>query len=143
MGSCPTHYEGGYDIFRAAGFAGSGVLAGDAEVLFDRAEPLVDLFQQRLDRIRRLPPGLRTTGNPDLPWNVGDIVVVFGPSLKLHDHLIRRRSKFAPSLSRTVDGDAVTLADQPEQEVSGADVVMAQLQGLPQRQLQALLRPEA
>jgi hypothetical protein len=38
-------------------------------------------------------------------------------------------------------GDALALTDQPEQDVLGADVVVAELQRLAQRQLEHLLRP--
>ena len=38
-------------------------------------------------------------------------------------------------------GDALVLADEPEQDVLGADVVVAQRQRLAQRQLEHLLRP--
>ncbi len=38
-------------------------------------------------------------------------------------------------------GDALTLADQAEQDVLGSDVVVPQLQRLAQRELQDLLRP--
>src|SRR6266511_4877684 len=44
-------------------------------------------------------------------------------------------------LGQDLGGDAVTPADQAEQEVLGADVVVAQLQRLPQRQVEDLLGP--
>src|SRR5690606_33511422 len=42
-------------------------------------------------------------------------------------------------LDQHLGGHALALADQPQQDVLGADVVVAQLQRLPQRQLQHLL----
>ena len=45
----------------------------------------------------------------------------------------------APELLQHLGGDALALADQPEQDVLGADVVVAELQRLAQRQLEDLL----
>jgi len=36
-------------------------------------------------------------------------------------------------LAQDLDGDAVALADEAEQDVLGADVIVVQLEGLPER----------
>ena len=46
-----------------------------------------------------------------------------------------------PELGQDLGGDTLALADEAQQDVLGADVVVAQLQGLAQRQLEHLLRP--
>ena len=51
----------------------------------------------------------------------------------------RTRLRSAPSLTQHLGGDALALADQAEQDVLGADVVVAELQRLAQRQLEHLL----
>jgi len=43
-------------------------------------------------------------------------------------------------LLQDLRADAVTLPDQPEQDVLGADVVVMQLKGLAERELKNLLR---
>src|ERR1700722_15065805 len=80
--------RGGSDFCGPAGFAGFGVLAGDAEVPLDRAQPLVDLLQPRLDRTGRLPPDLRTTKSLNVRWPAEDGPVVVGLGLQFCDHLI-------------------------------------------------------
>jgi hypothetical protein len=45
----------------------------------------------------------------------------------------------APSFDQHLRGDALALADEAEQDVLGADVVVAELQRLAQRQLEDLL----
>src|SRR5204862_3123898 len=44
-------------------------------------------------------------------------------------------------LLQDLGGHALALADEPEEDVLGADVVVPELKGLPKRQLQHLLRP--
>ena len=51
----------------------------------------------------------------------------------------RTRLRSAPSLMQHLGGDALALADQAEQDVLGADVVVAELQRLAQRELEDLL----
>ena len=55
------------------------------------------------------------------------------------DHLLADPVGVSAQLDQHLRGDALALADQAEQDVLGADVVVAQLQRLPQRQLQHLL----
>ncbi len=49
--------------------------------------------------------------------------------------------QLGPELLEHLGGDAFALADEAEEDVLGADVVVAQLQRLTQRQLEDLLRP--
>ena len=53
----------------------------------------------------------------------------------------RTRDRSAPELHQHLGGDALALADEAEQDVLGADVVVAELQRLTQRQLEDLLGP--
>ena len=53
----------------------------------------------------------------------------------------RTRFEVGAELDEHLGGDAFALADQAEQDVLGADVVVAELQRLAQRQLEDLLRP--
>src|SRR3712207_9387583 len=55
--------------------------------------------------------------------------------------MIRRppRSTLFPYTTLFRSGDALALTDEPEQDVLGADVVVAELQRLAQRQLEDLL----
>ena len=55
----------------------------------------------------------------------------------------RTRARSAPRLDEHLGGDALALAHEAEEHVLGADVVVAELQGLAQRQLEDLLRPRA
>ncbi len=57
---------------------------------------------------------------------------------KLDDRLAHL-VQFGPELLQHLGGHALALADQAEEDVLGADVVVAQLQGLAQRQLEDLL----
>ena len=52
----------------------------------------------------------------------------------------RTRDEIGAELHEHLRGDAFALADEPEQDVLGADVVVAELQRLAQRQLEDLLR---
>ncbi len=52
----------------------------------------------------------------------------------------RTRDEVGAELHEHLRGDAFALADQPEQDVLGADVVVAELQRLAQRELEDLLR---
>ena len=51
----------------------------------------------------------------------------------------RTRDRSAPELDEHLGGDALALADEAEEDVLGADVVVAELQRLAQRQLEHLL----
>src|SRR6266487_240619 len=57
------------------------------------------------------------------------------------DHLLTNPVEVGAQLDQHLGGDALTLTDQPEQDVLRADVVVAELQRLTQRQLQHLLGP--
>ena len=57
------------------------------------------------------------------------------------DHLLADPVQVGAQLDQHLGGDALALADQAEQDVLGADVVVAELQRLTQRQLQHLLGP--
>jgi hypothetical protein len=57
------------------------------------------------------------------------------------DDLLADPRQVGAQLHQDLGGDALALADQPEQDVLGADVVVAELEGLSQRQLQDLLGP--
>jgi len=56
-------------------------------------------------------------------------------------HLLAHPVEVRAQLDQDLRGDAFALADQAEQDVLGADVVVAELQRFAQRQLQHLLRP--
>ena len=53
----------------------------------------------------------------------------------------RTRDRSAPELHEHLGGDALALTDEAEEDVLGADVVVAELQRLAQRQLEHLLGP--
>ena len=53
----------------------------------------------------------------------------------------RTLARSAPRLIENLRGHAFALADEPEEHVLGADVVVAELQRLAKRQLEDLLRP--
>src|SRR4051794_6870507 len=57
------------------------------------------------------------------------------------DDLLADAVEGGPELHQDLGGGALTLAGQAQQDVLGADVVVAELQGLAQRELQHLLRP--
>ena len=59
------------------------------------------------------------------------------------DHLLADPAGVSAQLDEHLRGDAVVLADQAEQDMLGADVVVAQLQRLAQRQLKHLLDPRS
>ncbi len=65
-------------------------------------------------------------------------LVVTGEQL---DHLLPHAVQVSAQLDQDLCGHTLTLTDQPEQNVLGADVVVPQLQRLPQRELQHLLGP--
>jgi len=57
------------------------------------------------------------------------------------DDLLTHPRQVGAQLHQDLRGDALALADQPEKDVLGADVVVAELQRLAQAQLQDLLGP--
>ena len=76
--------------------------------------------------------GLRAAGRSRL------LALVAGEQL---DDLLAHPVEVGAQLDEHLGGDALALADQPEQDVLGADVVVAQLQSLAQRELEHLLGP--
>ncbi|GAA3298692.1 hypothetical protein GCM10020295_34910 [Streptomyces cinereospinus] len=66
----------------------------------------------------------------------GLLALVTGEQL---DHLLPHAVEISAQLDQDLGGDALALADQAEQDVLRADVVVAQLKGLAERQLQDLL----
>ena len=57
------------------------------------------------------------------------------------DDLLADPGQVGAELDEDLGGDALALADEAEQDVLGADVVVAELQGLAERQLEDLLGP--
>ena len=57
------------------------------------------------------------------------------------DDLLAHPGQVGAQLHEHLGGDALALADQAEEDVLGADVVVAELQRLAQRQLEDLLGP--
>ena len=57
------------------------------------------------------------------------------------DDLLADLGQLRAQLDQDLGGDALALPDEPEQDVLGADVVVAELERLPQAQLQHLLGP--
>src|SRR3712207_8113551 len=57
------------------------------------------------------------------------------------DDLLADTVEVGAELHQDLGGDALALADEAEQDVLGADVVVAELERLAQRQLEHLLRP--
>ena len=68
----------------------------------------------------------------------GLLALVAGQQLQ---HLLAHPVQVGAQLDQHLRRDALALADQAEQDVLGADVVVAELQRLAQRQLQHLLGP--
>ena len=90
-----------------------------------------ELVQHQAGRRRGLAGGAGAGGGRLL-------ALVAGEQL---DDLLADPVEVGAELDQHLGGDALTLADQPEQDVLGADVVVAELQRLAQRQLQHLLGP--
>ena len=57
------------------------------------------------------------------------------------DDLLAHPAEVGAQLHEHLGGDALALTDEAEQDVLGADVVVAELQGLTERELEDLLRP--
>src|SRR6266545_3335957 len=64
-----------------------------------------------------------------------------GMPLEELDDLLTDPVQVRPELLEHLGSHAVALPDEPEEDVLGADVVVPELQGLPERQLQDLLGP--
>ena len=93
----------------------------------------------------RLRPNWSRTAEP-WPWLLaaaagGDLLALAaGVAGQELDHGLADAVQVGAELLQDLGGDALALADQAEQDVLGADVVVAELQRLAQRQLQDLLR---
>ena len=59
------------------------------------------------------------------------------------DDLLAHAAEVGAELDEHLGGDALALADEAEEDVLGADVVVAELERLAQRQLEDLLGPRA
>jgi hypothetical protein len=104
----------------------------------------------RIDRGLLLPPhlgelllGLEKVighGHTHQPRPRGCLLCA-GVAAQQPDDLPAGPGEVGAQLDQHLGGHALALADQPEQDVLGTDVVVAELLGLPQRQLQDLLRP--
>ena len=87
-------------------------------------------------RAGRVPPGRSSPAAPDgRPFLAG---LVAGEQL---DDLLADPGQVGAQADQHLGGDALALADQAEQHVLGADVVVAELQRLAERQLEHLLGP--
>ena len=69
----------------------------------------------------------------------GALALAAGVARQQLDHGLTDAVEVGAELLQHLRGDALALADQPEQDVLGADVVVTELQRLTQRQLQDLL----
>ncbi len=81
--------------------------------------------------------GLRLAGAGAL----GRALLAAGVAGQQLDDLLAHARQVGPQLHEHLGGDAFAFADQPEQDVLGADVVVAELQRFAQAQLQDLLCP--
>ena len=118
------------------------------ELLFLVAQRCGLLEVLRLDRGLLLPPHLGQLllslakiighGHADQPHPRTDILAA-GIAAQHLDDLLTHPGQVGAQLDQHLGGHALALADQPEQDVLGADVVVAQLQRLAQRQLKDLL----
>ena len=77
----------------------------------------------------RLPP-------EPLPPRAAGRTLITGQQL---DDLLAHAAEVGAELDEDLGGDAFALADEPEEDVLGADVVVAELQRFAQRQLEHLL----
>ena len=84
------------------------------------------------------PPTLAPAGRRRAALGAPGRTLVAGQEL---DDLLAHAAEVGAELDEHLGGDALALADQAEQDVLGADVVVAELQRLAQRQLEHLLRP--
>ncbi len=96
----------------------------------------------------RLRPNWSSTSEPDgvcspLPPVVGAglLLLAAGAAVARQqlDDLLAHAGQVGAELHEHLRGDALALADEAEQDVLGADVVVAELQRLAQRQLEDLL----
>src|SRR5947209_8771596 len=64
-----------------------------------------------------------------------------GRPVQQPDHLLADAVQVSAELDEHLGGDSLALADEPEQDVLGADVVVAELERLTQRELKDPLGP--
>ena len=102
-------------------------------MMLDRAQPPIDRVHQPLDRLNARP-------EPKLHRFTRQILL-FRLIRQFQHHPLAELTQVGAELLEDLDGDAVALVHHAKQEVAGADVVIAALQGLAQRKLQALLGP--
>ena len=101
-------------------------------------------FFSRASRVR-LRPNWSSTSEPLGPWpRRSGRCPLLGALLALVarqqlDDLLAHAAQVGAQLDEHLGGDALALADEAEQDVLGADVVVAELQRLAQRQLEHLL----
>jgi hypothetical protein len=117
------------------------------------ARPMTGSSLPSLANWVRLRPNWSSTGDPlwppspleppvpaeafSPPWPLALLgALVAGEQL---DDLLAHTREVCAELDQHLSGDALALADEAEQDVLGADVVVAQLQRLAQRQFQNLL----
>ena len=100
-----------------------------ARGLGEVAPELVEHLRAALSGLRAVVSGAADGGRL--------LALVAGEQL---DDLLAHLVEVGAELDEHLGGDALALADEPEQDVLGADVVVAQLQRFAQRQLEHLLR---
>ena len=93
----------------------------------------------------RLRPNWSSTSEPDgaLSPGTGALRRAFlaaGVAGQQLDDLLADAGQVGAELDEHLRGDTFTLADQPEEDVLGADVVVAELERLAERELEDLLR---
>ena len=109
-----------------------------------RGEVAAELVQhQRVGALALLVAAARAGAGCDRAGarlrHLGVLVVALVAGEQLDDGLAHRR-QVCPELGQDLRGDAIALADQAEQQELGADVLVAHLEALAQRQLEHLLR---
>ncbi len=107
------------------------LLAADHRVELAVAGELGEVAAELVEHHRALAAALRRAG--DLLALAGGVA---GQEL---DHGLADAVEVGAELLQHLGGDALALADQPEQDVLGADVVVAELERLAERQLEDLL----
>ena len=108
------------------------LLATDDRVELGLARELGEVAAELVEDHRALRAALAGAGGRLLALAAG----VAGQQL---DHGLADAVEVGAELLQHLGGDALALADQPEQDVLGADVVVAELQRLAERQLEDLL----
>ena len=114
-------------------------MLGRAHPLLDRRRPRVHVLDpaQDLDPSRFPRAGGRGAGRRRAPF----LARFLGLRQQL-DHLLADPAQVRAEFEEHLRGRALALADQAEQDVLGADVVVTELERLPPRQVQRLLGPQ-